>query len=201
MLTTIFLKAKHWQLFTITVGIPFLLQFYAILFPQFGVELLSNENEAVLIGVSISISFVYILSSLVCIRWFWAIAIGLQNKVPPTVKMKVKKFKFCFFFPLVYMSVFAFGGFILFYQHFRGNSLPNLEWLHSIFGLIFLLHITAMLCMLYVPYFAAKTFKTVELQQEVGFSEHFSGEFVMLLFYPVGVWMIQPKINEMMKED
>jgi hypothetical protein len=48
-------------------------------------------------------------------------------------------------------------------------------------------------------YFVAKTFKTVELQREVSFSD-FVGEFFMIWFYPVGIWIIQPKINKMIEE-
>jgi hypothetical protein len=49
---------------------------------------------------------------------------------------------------------------------------------------------------LYSFYFVAKTFKTVELQREVAFSD-FVGEFFLLLLFPIGVWIIQPKINKM----
>jgi hypothetical protein len=35
--------------------------------------------------------------------WFWSVAIGLQEKVPENITMKVKKFKIFFFIPMVYI--------------------------------------------------------------------------------------------------
>jgi hypothetical protein len=37
--------------------------------------------------------------------------------------------------------------------------------------------------------------KTIELQREVTFSD-FAGEFFLIWFYPVGIWIIQPKVNK-----
>jgi bacteriorhodopsin len=66
--------------------------------------------------------------------------------------------------------------------------------------IFFLIHLFSMFCIFYVLYFAAKTFKTVELQREVRFSE-FAGEFFMLWIFPIGVWILQPKINKMVEEE
>jgi hypothetical protein len=49
-------------------------------------------------------------------------------------------------------------------------------------------------------YFVAKTFKTVELQKEVTFSD-FIGEFFMFWFYYIGILFLQPKINKMVEDD
>ncbi len=49
--------------------------------------------------------------------WFWAIAIGLQHKVPSEVKMKVKKFKVFFFIPLIYIVLLlGFMALVFFYD-------------------------------------------------------------------------------------
>ena len=45
-------------------------------------------------------------------------------------------------------------------------------------------------------YFVAKTFKTAELQRKVSFSD-FAGDFFLVWFLPIGIWIIQPKINRM----
>ena len=47
-------------------------------------------------------------------------------------------------------------------------------------------------------YFVAKTLKTVELQKEVLFSD-FAGEFFIVWFFPIGIWIIQPKINKIIE--
>lgn len=60
------------------------------------------------------------------------------------------------------------------------------------------LHLLSMFGILYSIYFSAKTFKTVELQRNVQFSD-FAGEFFLIWFYFIGVWIIQPKINQFLK--
>jgi len=53
-----------------------------------------------------------------------------------------------------------------------------------------------MFCAFYVMYFIAKELKTVELQRDVMFSDYI-GEFLLLWFFPVGVWVLQPRINKL----
>ena len=52
---------------------------------------------------------------------------------------------------------------------------------------------------LYVVYFTAKIFKIVEYQRNVEFSE-FKKEFFIMVLYPVGIWLLQPKINKIVKK-
>ena len=47
---------------------------------------------------------------------------------------------------------------------------------------------------IYPIYLTAKTLKTMELKRDVNF-RNFMKECFLLLFYPIGVWIIQPKIN------
>ena len=115
-----FLKAKHWQLFVLTFGIPMIFQF-------------------ILIGSVISDFAVH------------------ENPDPA--------------------MMFKFMNFIV----------------------IVPLHLFAMFCIFYSLYFVSKTFKTVELQREVKFGD-FAVEFFMIWFYPVGIWIVQPKINKMVED-
>ena len=75
---------------------------------------------------------------------------------------------------------------------------PSGGLISGIFGIILPLHFLSMFGILHSMYFVAKTFKTVELQREVSFSD-FAGEFFLIWFYPVGIWIIQPKINKMVE--
>jgi hypothetical protein len=56
-----------------------------------------------------------------------------------------------------------------------------------------------MFCLFYCIFFVAKTYKTVQLKREATFDD-FVGEFFMTWFFPVGVWMMQPKINKMLAQ-
>ena len=122
--------------------------------------------------------------------WFWSIALGLQRLISDELKLKVNRFKVFLFIPVVYM-IFFFGVFMTSFTSGGPNPI--------IFAIIFPLHLFSMFCIFYCLYFVAKTFKTVELQRKVTFSD-FAGEFFMIWFYPIGIWIIQPKINKMIKE-
>jgi hypothetical protein len=65
-------------------------------------------------------------------------------------------------------------------------------------AIIIPLHLFSMFCIFYCLYFVSKTFKTAELQRQTTFSD-FAGEFFLLWFYPVGIWIVQPKINKMVE--
>ena len=58
------------------------------------------------------------------------------------------------------------------------------------------LHLFSMFCIFHSAYFVAKTIKIAELQRKVGFSD-FLGEFFLLWFYIIGIWVLQPKVNKL----
>jgi hypothetical protein len=65
-----------------------------------------------------------------------------------------------------------------------------------IFALIVPLNFIAMFCIVYCLYFIAKVLKTVELQRPVRFGE-FARELFLIWFFPIGIWIIQPRINKL----
>jgi hypothetical protein len=195
-----FLKAKHWQLFTLMFGIPILFQIIMMgtMFSNMNSE--TNPDPTEMFNMFKFFPIIMILYMGVFFGWFWSIAIGLQKKVPENVIMKTRKFKIFFFIPLVYIlciSLFIVGMFSGIMQN--GNE-PSGGFGVGIVGIILPLHLLSMFGMFYSLYFVAKTFKTVELQKEVNFGE-FAGEFFMLWFYFIGIWIIQPKINKMAENE
>lgn len=193
-----FLKAKHWELFLLTFGIPMIFQIVTmgLMFSSFVTH--TNPNPEMIFNYIKFLPIVMILFVAIFFVWFWSVAVGLQKKVPENITMKVKKFKIFFFIPLAYMlfimifMVFTMNGLV------NGGSEPNVGLVVSMFAIIVPLHLFSMFCIFYSMYFVAKTFKTVELQQEVQFSD-FAGEFFMIWFYPIGIWILQPKINKMIE--
>lgn len=184
-----FLKAKHWQVFMVTFGLPFILEL--ILLPY-----IFLSRDVRIMTILFPIITLLFISGL--FGWFWSIAIGLQYKVPQGVKMKIKKFKTFLIIPLFYLFlIMAFGGFS-FGQTSLGEQEPSNTQIEGYIGIIVPLHFFSMFCIFYCFYFVAKTFKTVELQREVTFSD-FAGEFFLIWFFPIGVWIIQPKINKMIE--
>ncbi len=184
-----FLKAKHWQIFVITFGLPLLLQI--TLMPMTN----SVNNPEIMMKIMPIIMIIFFVGFF---GWFWSIAIGLQSKVPSGIKMKVRKFKILLFIPMIYIPlVFGLMDFV-FDGSMQTVQEPSGVMIGVILSIIFPLHLLSMFGIFYSLYFVAKTFKTVELQREVSFSD-FAGEFFMIWFFPIGIWVIQPKVNKMIE--
>ena len=110
--------------------------------------------------------------------------------------MKIRKFKTFLIIPMIYIPI-AFRLFdMLFDNVSQANGEPSGAMIGISLAIIVPFHILSIFGMLYSFYFVAKTCKTVELQRVVTFSD-FAGDFFLLLFFPIGVWIIQSKINLM----
>jgi hypothetical protein len=199
----IFLRARHWQLFLLTFALPVVFQMVMIgIMVAKMIDYISTDTapdalvmygcvKYVSIGILLHMGFSY--------GWFWSVAIGMQERVPSEVKMNVLRFKISFFVPLVFLVfVFSFvrtmvGRFI------EGGEVPHPGMILLCFAILIPLHLFSMVCAIHTMYFTAKTFKTVEMQKEVEFMD-FIAEFFLIWFYPVGIWIIQPKINKMVEE-
>lgn len=198
------LKAKHWQIFLPVFGLPLVAYFTMV--ATMVDTIASTEGDYLFrdsssfIGLSILFPILMFISIVVLYRWLWAIATGLQHKLPGIVKMKVKKFKILFLIPLFY--VFLIMVIAVFLSIYLEPTTPEPSGIIiGIFMAIILpLHLVSMFGLVYSIYFVAKTFKSVELQREIGFSD-FAGEFFLIWFFPIGIWIIQPKINAMMEKD
>ena len=199
-MTEKFLKAKHWQLFLLTFGIPMIFQFVMMgtMFANIG----SGNNpdpSSMFISYMKLFPIMMILFMGVFFGWFWSVVTGLQKKIPDEAQMKLNRFKIFFFIPLVYILFFsifiggAMGGFA------DGFNAPNPGIIGGMIAVIFPLHLFSMFCIFHSLYFVAKTFKTAELKRKVSFSD-FAGEFFLIWFYPIGIWIVQPKINKIIKE-
>lgn len=193
-----FLKAKHWQLFLLTFGIPIIFQFIMM---DSMISNIGTESKSELIMTSDYMNFFPIIMVIymgVLFGWFWSISIGLQTKIPENIKMKTKKFKIFFFIPLVYIFFISlFIGEVFSGIKLNGTE-PSVGYVIGMIGIILPLHLLSMFGIFYSIYFVAKTLKTVELQKEVNFGD-FASEFFMLWFYFIGIWIIQPKINKIVK--
>jgi len=194
----IFLKAKHWQIFLLSFGIPFIIYIIMIVslmsnFINMQRSIDSSPDTFIIYRFFTIFPIIMLIFMGVLYGWFWSVAIGLQKKVPEGIKMKIMKFKIFFFYIICYMILFMGSFFFMF------RAINFLEYIDPSFMMFILpFHFFAMFCSFYMLYFVAKTFKTVELQREVKFSD-FAGEFFMIWFYPIGIWILQPKINKMIE--
>lgn len=198
-MTDCLLKAKHWQIFLLTFGIPLGFQFGLMISIILNVATQTHPNPEWMISYMRFFPAIMILFVSISFAWFWSVAVGLQKKVPADVSMKVKKFKILFFIPLVYILILMVFFSVSISGFMMGSAEPNVGIIGGIIAVIFPLHLFSMFCIFYSLYFVAKTFKTIELQREVKFGD-FAGEFFMIWFYPIGIWILQPKINQMIEE-
>jgi hypothetical protein len=197
----LFLRAKHWQLFSLTFGIPILLEI--IMMSQMFSHMMRHPGAVPDVVDVFSyfkiFPFIMLLFMGVLLGWQWSVAVGMQKMVPAAIKMKVTKFKVFFFIPVVYITLIIIAIFFAFSYY---NSSSAVDFGFSIFIpflVIVPLHLFSMFCLFYCLYFVAKTLKTVELQREVTFND-FVGEFFLSWFFPIGVWILQPRINKLIKQ-
>ena len=186
-MTEKFLRAKHWQLFIFIFAIPFTLQwiFMSILYIKNNPDLVYKLMPLCMIIFGFGF-----------VAWFWSIATGLQSIIPPEIKMKTKKFKVLLCIPLIYIPI-AFNVMDLMPQgNFEVGDGKNGGLYVLIIIAMIILHMISMFGILYSIYFVAKTFKTAELQRETRFAD-FAGELFLIYFFPIGIWVVQPKINKM----
>ncbi len=199
----LFLRAKHWQLFIFILGIPLIFQLY--LMNSMFSELTTGDPEDLTFIADFMKYYpiVMILVMGVLFGWMWSISMGLRSKIPVEIRPETGLFKIFFFIPLVYLVGITYlaskfiGGFM---ELAASNTPPDID--PSIFNMatfIVPLHLFSIFCIFYCFYFTAKTFKTAELQKSVSFND-FVGEFFLVWFSPIGVWILQPKVNKMVDE-
>ncbi|WP_420572869.1 hypothetical protein [Kordia sp.] len=199
-----FLKAKHWQLFLLMVALPFLIQmiFMMSMFTSMFANI-DNQDPEHIINTFQSVYSIFpvimILNAVFLFGWLWSMGVGLQKYVPLDVKLNVSRFKWFLIIPLVYITLFSFLFGLLF-----SNAFNNPEAIASFalpsMAIILPLHLFSMFCMFYLLYFVSKTLKTIELQREAKFGDYVK-EALLLWFYPIGIWILQPQINKIVAED
>ena len=71
---------------------------------------------------------------------------------------------------------------------------------NGFFGFVWVIYL--MYAIVQFIFFPARALKSVEQQAEVGFDQYF-GYFLLMLFWPIGIWWIQSKLNkiELLKEE
>jgi hypothetical protein len=179
------LKAKHWQIFILAFGLPLVIDIVGTVWAIIGNNLIIMNKISPLVMLSFICGF---------LSWLWAVSVHLQQKLPEELRLKVGLFKLCVYFLIVY-TVFMFGLFDLLIDI---SPAVGHAILFSIMGLMWIFSLFFICSMLYCMQFAAKTFATIELQRKVSFSDY-SGEFFLFWFFPIGIWIIQPKINKMIE--
>lgn len=206
----VFLTAKHWQLFLLFFAIPmaihawFMSTFFASIMPLASPETMTPpEPEKIFASFSYlmyDFAIVFVLALGTVFGWLYSVGTKLQARLPEGVKMSVGLFRFFLFFPVVYIFSIVVGMSWLFSNLSSGTMEPPGA---AALGLIFIvipIHFFSIFCILYCFWFVGKSLKMVETQRtDLSFSDY-AGEFFLIWFFFIGVWILQPRINKMFTE-
>lgn len=197
---TLFLKLKHWQLFMLFFALPVLIYIITIVgffIKMFSLKHLNNFDPSLFSGLLVGIFFVILISHGTLTLWNWTIGTQLIDKVPSEIRLKNRFFKFTVIFPLVYFLLMPlFMSQMIQSIDIQSQQAPNFN--PFIFLLLIPLNLFTLFCSIYTFYFTSKTYKSAQLQREVTFGDYV-GEFFLIMFFIVGVWIIQPKVNQMVE--
>jgi hypothetical protein len=121
------------------------------------------------------------LAQLSLAAWLWSLGVFLTSIKPPTLRLSLRFFRFA----LVYTPIYLFTFNVFF------NDLGRLP-----IAFVFPLHLLAMFCLVYSSYFVSKSFVSAEKSESASFSSYVA-EFFLIWFFPIGVWIIQPRVNRL----
>ncbi|MDY6978278.1 MAG: hypothetical protein SV201_00240 [Pseudomonadota bacterium] len=169
----VYLKAKHWQLFTVFFGLIILGQ------SLMASSIINGDafNPLLLMIPTLIVGMVFF-------GWLWAIATACSKVLPNELYSSPGFMRAGLIYALVYVvfsGVFFFGS---------GPEFP---------GYMIIMHLLAMAAIFYALGFTAKQLTKLEQKKDVSFY-NYSGPFFLFWFFPVGVWFIQPKVNQLLGE-
>jgi len=169
-----FLRAKHWQIFLLLFG-----TFCVAGFVSFTeARALSAER----LGIAGLLSWALLgLAQLSLAVWLWSLGSFLASIAPPTLRLSLGIFRFA----LIYTPVYFFA-----FNIFFGDLRPLL------IAFVLPLHLLAMFCMVYSLYFVSKSLVSAERGEPVSFSSY-AGALFLIWFFPIGVWIVQPRVNRL----
>lgn len=197
-----FLSAKHWHLFMLILVLPLLTQMVTMVLAfDSAIAGILNHQSHFMSSFFLGFILVMIFQIGGIFGWMWSVSVGLHSKLPSTMRMNLKQFKFFFVFPIIYFVVFLVTMILFvtkmesFFNHPNPHVFP-FEIFPIIGGLLILfpLHLFSMFCIGYCFQFSAKTLKSIELGRRAETVEYI-GEFFLFWFSFVGVWIMQPRIT------
>jgi len=197
-MVNLFLKAKHWQLFLLMFGIPIFLQM--LLIGTTISEAVETENPLAVFRMMKWFPIILIPTMLISLGWMLSVGVGLQKHLPQYVNMKTFWLKFLLGFVGVYVTVITIFMNSLandLTTHYLEQTSPEVTILSWV-GILIPLHIISVVAMFYAMYFNAKSLRSIMLGKEAQ-SDKYLGYFFLFWFSFVGVWIMQPTINEIVE--
>jgi hypothetical protein len=175
-IATFVLRAKHWQIFLILVGVFGFGEMVAV-----GVLAENVSSPERIWPVGFLWGAITAFDALCFVGWLWAMGAFLNSIAPPSLRLKTGFWEYSLIYPVAYVCVAA--------PFFLNPSA-------SIFAIIIPLHFLALFCLFYDLRFASKCLVLAETGKPASFYEY-AGPFFLIWFFPLGIWFIQPRINRL----
>lgn len=191
-----FLKAKHWQLFLLTFGV--LIAYQLFLFFTV-VTNLGPEGEPAtssLIGPFKIYPIIILIYLAVFFGWMWNVTNTHQGKIKAEIRKDLKWFNRLIYVPIIFFMTIMLYMTYLINQMLNSDTLPD----YSFVVPLVILQFIAVIFSFYCIYVAARNFKLAETQRDVTIGD-FIGEFVLIWFFPIGIWFLQPKVNDLIEDE
>jgi len=133
-----------------------------------------------------------LFSELYYFAWLWIAGSFLAALTTSALRLKLRFFRFSVLFLALYFLV----AIAILPKFLRPQiSLPGVTF-NVLVALFITLIFLAMVSVLYVMYFVAKSLLLAETGRPVSALDYF-GSFFLICFFLVGVWIIQPRINRL----
>jgi hypothetical protein len=174
-----FLRAKHWQIFLLLYAAPTIAEFSAVGVISATIRSWHNFGPGGFFFLGVMV--LYLLCFL---AWFGSMGLLFRSIVKPELRMETQFFRFALVYPVLYVPIF-------FFLVIPDTRVP--VWI------ILPLHLACMVCLFYLLYFVSKNLVLAETGKQVSFYEY-AGPFFLLWFFPIGVWIVQPKVNRLYAE-
>ena len=169
MITSFFLKMRHWELFLMLVVPTLCCLVWKVPF------------EPVVV---VSIGFFVVL---VLFTWMASLGLWCNSRLPPERRNNIVPFLVALVVPLLYLLMYI----LLYLPQLAASGPPDKPplWLLP-------MHMLSMVCIFYVLWYTASRFKSLLENEDADFLI-FSSTFFLLFIFPLGVWVIQPSVNQL----
>jgi hypothetical protein len=176
LLATIFLRLEHWELFLLLFVVPTIAETIGVIFIPTPIQSTQYLGTASIFWEIITVLLMSFFS-----LWFWALGSFLSAIVRPGLRLKMGFFRFALIYPIAYLIVAI--------PIFLGPTTDNLL-------IIIPFHLFAMICIVYDLYFVSKSLVLAQTGKGATFYDY-AGPFFLIWFYPIGFWIIQPRVNRL----
>lgn len=188
---TALLRLKHWHLFLLIYG-PYVL--------LIGVTAISIAGGFTHSGVQYATQLAVSVSFVAKFLWQVALAKELQAKLPEGQQLHIPFFWTFLILQFLYVvstriyvvilmddpALLEMGGFADFFVAMEA----------PVIGRISASTLLSWLCLIYFSNVLARLLSMVETQSDVMFGDYV-GTFFLFVFFPIGVWIVQPRINKL----